>query len=449
MKPAVEPWILVRKPFPGTVAENVLAHGTGALNIDGCRVGTGGDKGVWPVTDREKTDENLGPKAPVLTDQAKGRFPAHLVVSHNEDCRKVGTRQVPTGTTYEPTGERDQDHWDRAAPISPSKMLGRITGYADADGMETVDAWECSEGCAVAMLDAQSGVASRFFAVFDGREDGSSTTINACGNANTRAASTSAGRSTVGSEGSSRTGGFGSMSGGPFPLDGTSTTETATLSITMSKTSSACPPNSIETTTDESGKTTPSPTELNADDASGARNTGRSNHSRTGQRGRSKGTASTASETHCGSGEQRIASVITPTCGNTEGVERPSPRFFYTPKASRSDREEGLGDIAPRQRDETREPGTAGADNPRNRGGKMRANFHPTVKPTGLMRWLVRLITPPGGVVLDAFTGSGSTGKAAMLEGARFIGFEQDADYANLARHRIQYADTKEPDDAE
>lgn len=441
LKPAVEPWILARRPLDGTVAANVLKHGTGAINIDGCRV-----DGIARIPGSIRAKRSCAPNVdgaevpcgtvPAPDPHPSGRFPAHLTLSHNQDCREVGTRRVPTGTTYEPTGERDQDHWGRAVPISPSKMLGRITGYADADGMETVDAWDCSEGCAVAMLDAQGGVASRFFAVFDGREDGSSTTINACGNANTRAASTSAGRSTVGSEGSSRTGGFGSMSGGPFPLDGTSTTETATLSITMSKTSSACPPNSIETTTDESGKTTPSPT----DDASGARNTGRSNHSRTEQRGRSKGTASTASETHCGSGEQRIASVITPTCGNTEGVERPSPRFFYTAKASRSDREEGLAGMPTGQRDETRDPDAPGANNPRNRGGQARANIHPTVKPTDLMRWLVRLVTPPGGIVLDPFTGSGSTGKAAALEGMRFVGVERDAGYADIARARIAHA---------
>jgi hypothetical protein len=68
------------------------------------------------------------------------------------------------------------------------------------------------------------------------------------------------------------------------------------------------------------------------------------------------------------------------------------------------------------------------------------ANFHSTVKPASLMRYLCRLITPPGGVILDPFTGSGSTGKAAMLEGFSFVGIEQDADYADIARARIQNA---------
>jgi site-specific DNA-methyltransferase (adenine-specific) len=69
-----------------------------------------------------------------------------------------------------------------------------------------------------------------------------------------------------------------------------------------------------------------------------------------------------------------------------------------------------------------------------------RRNGHPTVKPTALMRYLVRLITPPGGTVLDPFMGSGSTGKGAILEGFRFIGIEQDAEYCEIARRRLAHA---------
>jgi site-specific DNA-methyltransferase (adenine-specific) len=67
-------------------------------------------------------------------------------------------------------------------------------------------------------------------------------------------------------------------------------------------------------------------------------------------------------------------------------------------------------------------------------------NIHPTVKPTDLMRYLCRLVTPHGGVVLDPFTGSGSTGKAAILEGFRFVGIEREAEYIGIARARIQAA---------
>jgi len=68
-------------------------------------------------------------------------------------------------------------------------------------------------------------------------------------------------------------------------------------------------------------------------------------------------------------------------------------------------------------------------------------NFHPTVKPTDLMRYLVKLVTPPNGTVLDPFTGSGSTGKAAILEGFRFVGIELTEDYIPIIEGRLKHAE--------
>jgi site-specific DNA-methyltransferase (adenine-specific) len=70
-------------------------------------------------------------------------------------------------------------------------------------------------------------------------------------------------------------------------------------------------------------------------------------------------------------------------------------------------------------------------------------NIHPTVKPTALMQYLVKLITPPGGTVLDPFTGSGSTGKAAILEGFDFIGIELTDDYWPIIEGRLKHAEAK------
>ncbi len=72
-----------------------------------------------------------------------------------------------------------------------------------------------------------------------------------------------------------------------------------------------------------------------------------------------------------------------------------------------------------------------------------RRNHHPTVKPTDLMRYLCRLDTPPNGVVLDPFMGSGSTGKAAIIEGFQFIGIEMDEDYMKIAQARIKTESNK------
>jgi DNA modification methylase len=112
-------------------------------------------------------------------------------------------------------------------------------------------------------------------------------------------------------------------------------------------------------------------------------------------------------------------------------------RFFYTAKASRAERNAGLDGGTQRQRDEQRDPDLPGGNNPRNRGAKLVANHHPTVKPLDLMQWLCRLVTPKGGLILDPFTGSGSTGRAAVAEGFRFVGIELSEEYATIARARI------------
>lgn len=80
-----------------------------------------------------------------------------------------------------------------------------------------------------------------------------------------------------------------------------------------------------------------------------------------------------------------------------------------------------------------------GGDNPRNRSNQPRANHHPTVKPLALMRYLVRMVTPPGGVVLDPFMGSGSTGCAAVREGFDFVGIDLTPEYVAIAQKRIDW----------
>ena len=112
-------------------------------------------------------------------------------------------------------------------------------------------------------------------------------------------------------------------------------------------------------------------------------------------------------------------------------------RFFYCAKANRSDRDEGcegLPETLPLAPNGS--PNAVGAT--RGSLSRPRSNSHPTVKPTDLMRYLCRLVTPPGGAVLDPFMGSGSTGKAALLEGFSFIGMDNAPEYIEIARRRIE-----------
>lgn len=119
-------------------------------------------------------------------------------------------------------------------------------------------------------------------------------------------------------------------------------------------------------------------------------------------------------------------------------------RFFYSAKASKQDREEGLEDFPdysaaglPLRAEGGERQGT-GQDGTTTDRTTTHKNTHPTVKPTKLMQYLIRLVTPKGGIVLDPFAGSGSTCKAAVLEGFDFIGIEQEAEYVRIAEARVK-----------
>jgi DNA modification methylase len=117
-------------------------------------------------------------------------------------------------------------------------------------------------------------------------------------------------------------------------------------------------------------------------------------------------------------------------------------RFFYCAKTQRSEREAGCERL-PRR---TRQTFNVGRPEELERAKThLVANLHPTVKPIELMRWLVRLLTPSDGLVLDPFAGSGSTGAAAMLEGVRFHGIEREASYVPIARARITHWSRRRP----
>ena len=114
-------------------------------------------------------------------------------------------------------------------------------------------------------------------------------------------------------------------------------------------------------------------------------------------------------------------------------------RFFYTPKACKDDRDDGCEMMDAKQY--SHDGREKRLENAYQRNDSKAHNFHPTVKPTDLMRYLCRMVTPTGGIVLDPFTGSGSTGRGAVLEGFRFIGCEMDADYIEIAKARILAAE--------
>lgn len=133
-------------------------------------------------------------------------------------------------------------------------------------------------------------------------------------------------------------------------------------------------------------------------------------------------------------GTIRKAGDVVPGFGDTGSAAR----FFYCAKASKKDRDEGLSNPATPFVQFQTANGTSGRPSSLSEGRNTEyRNHHPTVKPTDLMRYLCRLVTPPGGTVLDPFTGSGSTGRGAVLEGFNFIGIEREAEYVSIAEARI------------
>jgi DNA modification methylase len=160
---------------------------------------------------------------------------------------------------------------------------------------------------------------------------------------------------------------------------------------------------------------------------------------------KSGGLSGVAYETNAkpGDGWGRIGNGGSGACHADSGS---AARFFYCAKASKADRDEGCEGLEAIHRANgnkwtDQDYRVANGERPPSAESGPRRNHHPTVKPTDLMRYLCRLVTPPGGVVLDPFTGSGSTGKAATLEGFRFIGIEREAEYVEIAKARIAAVD--------
>lgn len=318
LKPACEDWWLIRKPLGTTVAACVLAHGTGALNVDACRIGGGGEvfhvpqsnpanrthgEAVQPgaTSDVEKMQEAQRASPSRLA--AMGRWPANTVLSHDPRCVAVGEGVEEIAKNIEPAGERHGEDW------GPRKMRTE-------NATTTTTVYACVAGCAVRALDEQAGE----------RKSG------------TMAAGTSRGTNAV----------FGKA------------------------------PRSAAT-----------------------------------DRG------------------------IKASAGGAS-------RFFYCAKPSKAETEAGLDHLPLRTGGDLtdREDGSDGLNSPRagaGRGGGRR-NTHPTKKSIALMRYLVRLVTPPGGVVLDPFAGTGTTGIAALAEGYRFVGAELTDEYVPIVEGRLRHA---------
>ena len=120
-------------------------------------------------------------------------------------------------------------------------------------------------------------------------------------------------------------------------------------------------------------------------------------------------------------------------------------RFFYCPKAGKKERNAGLDGFEEKAHRRYGDRGQGHLPQQTPQREQIAANIHPTVKPIELMRYLCRLVTPPGGTILDPFLGSGSTGCAAIEEGFEFIGIEREKEYVAICQARLAYWDNQTP----
>ena len=497
LKPANEPIVLARKPLEKglSIAENVLKHSTGGLNIDGCRIGLSNkdvkDNGRIINRNIREGDDGWGmqnknaDKVEVLSSQ--GRFPANLILTHHPDCECVGMKKVGSG--------KEGGYNYEGNVYEVEGFIGNNSPNANSNyGIETIENWICVDNCPVKLLDEQSGVlnkqgvsksdnksgwqnqyvggndvnpiertlyldtggASRFFMNFDsGGNDGffyyiyEEINTKICGNILEN-------QNVVGMLNgvmleaekyiqSVEQFMFGNKSMENYQMDAKYTISTLTKQMIELKTCNALQGLNIDFYTEELLKTINSLTILSIEDVNFANCINRFKNLLLELVEHIKGIVNHVKSPYYKNGEKLIEKNTTHTIENIGKDQK--HRFFYTAKASKDDRNEGLKGFEVKQT--TGGGGGIGnyLEDVNSASGKFgsekapSANTHPTVKPTELMRYLCRLITPPNGVVLDPFMGSGSTGKAAILEGFQFVGMEMEEEYFKIAEARIAKAE--------
>ena len=149
------PIVVARKPIEGTVAENVLKNSAGGINIDGARI-----EHNDPTITRKDMDSDtgdiftgIGRSSTEAGPDSKGRFPSNIILGHSPGCVKVGSKRVKTSS-----GKRGSDkNIGKEQGLFGIKANGEEVGYADADGKEAVDSWQCEDDCPISNLDNQSG----------------------------------------------------------------------------------------------------------------------------------------------------------------------------------------------------------------------------------------------------------------------------------------------------
>lgn len=173
LKPSSEHWILARKPLAGTLADNLLRHGAGAINVDGCRVGTDWNEPDRPASwaqsghsAKPEAEKIAAPPGIGMQLHPGGRWPTNAVLTHSWGCRLVGSRDVPANGSI-------GAHTNAAANKKTITAYGEFAArgawapHGNGDGTETVPVYDCAPDCPVRVLEAQEANTARFFPRFE------------------------------------------------------------------------------------------------------------------------------------------------------------------------------------------------------------------------------------------------------------------------------------------
>jgi hypothetical protein len=149
--------VLAMKPLEGNFTQNALKHGVAGLNIDGSRISGPKGDGVWGTSNKTIDQDGKFNASPTMGEyrreaHAGGRWPSNVVLGHLEGCRCVGNKKV-AGEKFRGLKGTKARSWKNQSVDGINRV-----GHADADGKETIEAWECQEGCPISEMDKQSGV---------------------------------------------------------------------------------------------------------------------------------------------------------------------------------------------------------------------------------------------------------------------------------------------------
>lgn len=447
---------LVRRPVSeGSVIRNVLVYGTGGLHIDAVRIPSGTEhfRGLFRRTlggavqeadSRNEVAQGMFKPGTAFqsTNHPGGRWPSNLILVHGPECQRTGTKKVrgSSGTASgrmagKPGPVFESSRKDGSSRWLGSPKAGQLIGYTDSDGTETVAAWSCTPECAIAALDAQSGITQS--------------------GAMRREVPAYKGESTTqflrGRSGPSNQHGD---SGGASRFF-------KQVKLTMSESLPQDLIDYLETLITPPGKRAYMIVDTAAE----------SIWADLAKQPNESIAAVIAMGTPTEAQSKELMRVLLPGAhlvliapdsektGHTgacrledEGFEirdaillaDEAKGLHYVPKASRKEREAGCDHLEGKSGAEAteRQEGTAGLNSPRAGAGRTAThvkNHHPTVKPLLLMERLMADIPKGKGAILDPFLGSGSTAVAALRTGHSAIGIEREKEYLEIADARVRF----------